>query len=63
MALQTPTIPVQKMEETEDHGAEQGMVMIIATLDALEQVHVRPIGRPSVQHKGQVHIYFDWNTI
>ena len=60
MALETPTTAVQKIIlQLEKHGAEQLQVMTIATLDALEQVHGRPRGRPSVQHKGQVHIYFD----
>ena len=60
MVLQTPTIPVQEMEEMEDLGAEQLQEkMIIATLDALEQVHVPPHGRPSEQQEGRVHIYFE----
>ena len=61
----TPTTAVQEiMIKLEKHGAEQLQEkMTIATPDALEQVHVRPRSRPSVQHEGhQVHIHFDCDT-
>ena len=58
---ETPTTAVQEIIlQLEKHGAEQLQEkMIIAILNALGQVHVPPRDRPSVQHKGRVHIYFD----
>ena len=54
------TIAVQETAILQMHGVKQFQdFRKIVTLDALEQVHVPPRGRPSVQHKGRVHIYFD----